>query len=836
MRMRCVGTIRNHLHVLLIVPLVVIVMTWPTFARIFDSDDYWFHTEHGDIWFRIWDAWHIERVLAGQERWFYSDEMFHPTGASLAWQHFSYPHAAMLIVLRKLMPVDSAYNLLFLLTLSFNSICGYILILHLIGHKWIALFGAIVFGLSIPFPSGSTTPDLIMIGTIPLTIYFFHRHVREKRLMLAALAGICAGVTAYVGVYAFVIILISVGVITIFEIPSHWRQPTFRRGLLVFSVVCSSICAFRFYPMFVDAAVLKEGLEIHLHNARSNDVLECCVFTGNPLTADLFHKLITFLQNQETATWRHDYNIGYIGYINLFLALCALLHKPLRRKLAPWLALLAVFAILRLGDFLTLNGQEYRAVLLPEHFLSKWFPAFFGNVAKPKYYQFGVVAPLAVLASFGLARLTKSKTNLARAAAVLVSIVIVALEFYAPPAAMTVETEKMAYNDWLSTEPDSAIKLINLPQGTWSNLYFLGQQTFNNYPMAFGSLHRSPVSARSYVYSNRLLQAWDENRSVHCLPHNERSFLTALDSLLADGFSHIVVHDWFLGDRFINYSFRNQLPSYDDGLVRVYRLRDLRLSCESIRIEHSPFMRFADSPAVFPGRRSSILSLHPSKAIDKDLFAYLASLFSDWRSLIHLHLDGGEPVLQNAGESIRDLASFARDNQVIYLIYDRHDVGPAALRSHLSLDEFNLCRREEHKDGSVLEHYLSRQFSCALVDSGQALQVDYDNGAKLVSAWPEISRDQLALQAMWSRLPSESHALSLQVFNADGDKVHGQDSIIGDASLGHYRVDLADLPPGDYALKLIVYNYETRRSVPGTFSRTGERIERELFIKTFTRT
>ena len=28
---RCVSTLRNHAHVLLIVPLVVIVMTWPTF-------------------------------------------------------------------------------------------------------------------------------------------------------------------------------------------------------------------------------------------------------------------------------------------------------------------------------------------------------------------------------------------------------------------------------------------------------------------------------------------------------------------------------------------------------------------------------------------------------------------------------------------------------------------------------------------------------------------------------------------------------------------------------------------------------------------------------------
>ena len=357
MRVLKANFLRNHWHALLIVPLVIIVMTWPTIARVFDSDGYWFHTGYWDHWLRIWDAWHIERVLAGQAELFYTDSIFHPSGVSLAFVHFSLPHALLFIIFEKFMRADTAYNLLFMLILCFNAYCTYPLILHLLGDKWIALYGALVVVVSVPFLNSSTLPDLIMIGTIPLTIYFFLCHVIENHWIFAVLAGVCAGVTAFISVYIFVINLMTVGIIAIFLAFSRWKLPAFWRGLLLFFVVCISISSFRFYPMIVDAAILKEGLKTNLGQVRSNDVLECCVVTGNPITGDLFRAVFALPPDSEQNNpllLRHNH--AYLGYINLFLLLCAILHKPLRRRLAPWLAVLVYFAILRLGHFLTING------------------------------------------------------------------------------------------------------------------------------------------------------------------------------------------------------------------------------------------------------------------------------------------------------------------------------------------------------------------------------------------------------------------------------------------------------------------------------------------------
>ena len=212
----------------------------------FDSKDFWFHTSQADFWVEIWDAWHIERVLTGKTALYYTDSLYHPQGLSLVWQVASYPHALMLIALKAFMPIDSAYNLLFLLILCFNAGCAYVLILHLLKDKWIALFGALVVAASAPFLGHNTIPDLIMIGTLPLTVYFFLRQVAEDRWIFAALAGACAGASVFISVYIFFIILMTIGILAICLAAAHWKRPAFWRGLLLLLVLSGCISAPRF--------------------------------------------------------------------------------------------------------------------------------------------------------------------------------------------------------------------------------------------------------------------------------------------------------------------------------------------------------------------------------------------------------------------------------------------------------------------------------------------------------------------------------------------------------------------------------------------------------------
>ena len=41
MMSRLPHALRNHLHFIIIVPLLIIVMTWPTFAHVLDTNTFW---------------------------------------------------------------------------------------------------------------------------------------------------------------------------------------------------------------------------------------------------------------------------------------------------------------------------------------------------------------------------------------------------------------------------------------------------------------------------------------------------------------------------------------------------------------------------------------------------------------------------------------------------------------------------------------------------------------------------------------------------------------------------------------------------------------------------
>ena len=316
------------------------------------------------------------------------------------------------------------------------------------------------------------------------------------------------------------------------------------------------------------------------------------------------------------------------------------------------------------------------------------------------------------------------------------------------------------------------------------------------------------------------------------MPHNQRDYLSALDQLLTDGFTHVVVHEWLYGDQFIVHGFRNIPPAYEDGFVSVYRLKDhAAKAVNELSIAPPQFSHFAASPAAIPGARSSIVSFHPGASLDDESFAYLASLFSDWRSLIHLYQAEGEWTIQKAGEPFSDVDAFASDNQVITVIYTSREADRALLVDFAPLDEFERCQTESYKDGSVIETYIRQDYSCEILAPSRRPRVHYENGLTLANMLVETDDATLDVQLAWSGLPEESHSISLQVFDAAGAKVLSQDDTIGFKSLARQRVDISSLPAGAYTVKLIVYNFHTGKSASGTLG-DDTRFERALKIAT----
>ena len=322
--------------------------------------------------------------------------------------------------------------------------------------------------------------------------------------------------------------------------------------------------------------------------------------------------------------------------------------------------------------------------------------------------------------------------------------------------------------------------------------------------------------------------------SAHCLPYNEVEFIAALEQLEADGFTHIIYHAWLYADPLVQNSFWNVPAAYHDEYVKVYRLRDMRLSCEAPPIDIPHVNRFLQSPWAIPVDRSFIVSIHQRDSLDAKLVNYLHSLFSDWDNSLLL-FDSGDFDLRRAGFPATNLDEITERAQIIYLLYNSLATTPSAQANPLPFDRFNLCQRQGHIDGSVMERYASRDYDCELFESSKAFPVEYDSGLRLENLVLDINPTSIDVQFSWSNFPPERHSVALQVFNSAGTKVHGQDATIRNRSLARQKLDISTLEPGEYVVYLIVYNYVTRVDEPGVRSGDGFRFERMLEIATFER-
>ena len=235
----------------------------------------------------------------------------------------------------------------------------------------------------------------------------------------------------------------------------------------------------------------------------------------------------------------------------------------------------------------------------------------------------------------------------------------------------------------------------------------------------------------------------------------------------------------------------------------------------------------------FPSRKVAALTLHPSGDISAGMLPLYTSFFSEWSSLLHLNLADGKvmhpPPPIGQLKSAEDMLSA---NSTFVLVYDPNQTVETELesyRSWLSRD-FKRCERILDSEDIVIDFFIRHDLPCDLEIDDNPFAIEYDNGIRLGTLVTLLRERRLDLHFLWSDLPDGSYAFSIQLFDAGGAKALGHDFVIADKPLAHQHIDLSALLPGDYVAKLIVYNYDTGTSVPGTVISSGTRFDRALEI------
>ena len=570
--------IHNHLHFIVITCVLIVVMTFPTIVYVFNTEVFWLPIDSGDIWIEFWSAWYGKLILAGEADPLFTQLSFYPQGLSLAYHKFSLSHMLVFGALQAILPASNAYNLTYLLIIFTTSSAAYLYLLYILKDKWIALFGAVLIGLSGYVFGRPMHPGESFLATVPLSLYYLHRGFAETRWRFIAISGILVGGTAFIGWYIFVCLLMTVAGYIIYFAVSRGKDRLFWLMAATLIIIVGFIGFVRAYPLISDTDDLDGILDKTGGQETENDLLQFFINYENPL----FNRLITnrftssFVLLPDPGRW----NTSYLGYIPLLLIALGLIRKKYRRRMMPWLLLLLPFLLLRLGSFLTINGHVFNSIVLPKFTLNRLVPVVFDAFYATDHFQIGVLLPLAVLSCYGLLTFLDRFPTRRQSGIVLLLIALLAVEYYrSPPGGHIVLEEELAYLDWLAEESDVPVRLINLPMNRGNSKQYLFYQTLSGYPQVEGLATRTPPSAYDYIKANALLFSWHRRESIICTAENREKYQTAFAQLLEDGFSHVVLHYSLLQPGTIEGSFAGLEKAYDDEIVAIYRLEAFQPAC-----------------------------------------------------------------------------------------------------------------------------------------------------------------------------------------------------------------------------------------------------------------
>ena len=241
-----------------------------------------------------------------------------------------------------------------------------------------------------------------------------------------------------------------------------------------------------------------------------------------------------------------------------------------------------------------------------------------------------------------------------------------------------------------------------------------------------------------------------------------------------------------------------------------------------------------------PGFEQLIMSFHQGAPVVWKTIEYYRATLDQWNYVVHVTYDeDGQLLLQSGIPPTMTLDDIAEKFPGIWAIHNpaQTDLKAMAVYRLWFLERYKPCQRFVDQPENIIELYMHRAIPCDLLLAEQPLAIRFDNGMALDNIVVESSQDGLEVYFWWREIEPRAHfSFSLQVhLTRRRNKALGKDAVIWRVK-GWTRDALIfrRSPPGEYGLKLIVYDFETGASQPGVIIGADQRFEREVEIYRFT--
>ncbi len=251
------------------------------------------------------------------------------------------------------------------------------------------------------------------------------------------------------------------------------------------------------------------------------------------------------------------------------------------------------------------------------------------------------------------------------------------------------------------------------------------------------------------------------------------------------------------------------------------------------------YQDFVYESDALPGHNELILSFYPHtiQATEWALWYYQRTL-SEWAHVAHVSYDDQGPlVVESSVSTYSSLEAISNNSKGIWVIHNPllTDLTDMPVYTEWFTQQFQFCKRYVEKSRSVIDYYLKSSIPCDLVTDEQPLNIRYSNGTELGNIVFGLGADTLTVYLWWLQTIDKVYSFSLQIFSDEGNKVRQDDLVISGAPIDIMTFDTADLSAGDYTVKLIVYDFETKDSQPGVVTKDQRLFERDVEVFRFSR-
>jgi hypothetical protein len=370
---------------------------------------------NGDAYQNLWGMWWVVYSLFHlHTNMYYTDLLFWPIGANLIYQTMS-PLGSIITAPLQAISMPLAYNALFFVGFPLSALGMFILADYTVSNKKAAFVAGLIYSFSaIHIMQAYSRIDWMVIGWMPLSLYFLLKMIREERnyynvigFSLSFILGIFIGDIEQ-GIMALMLYLF---LIIAYLIHSKTRNRILTRTVLSQLALSVAIIfvvgSVEFIPIVLSLlakpnpnpanlnliSVVNQLNNIPFNIQNSLDVFSFFLpdfykgLVPDAIFFSYYWKIFSIASIEKT---------GYLTYTAIVLSLLGVIKN--RRSSTLWVGLALVFGLLSLGPYLTVAGIS---VKIPLPYLIYHSIPLVNIVREPDRFIDVFLIAFAILASYG---------------------------------------------------------------------------------------------------------------------------------------------------------------------------------------------------------------------------------------------------------------------------------------------------------------------------------------------------------------------------------------------------------------------------------------------------